>query len=136
MLGVSVSVRLCVTTSVIDSVTDCVTVCVIDSVTDGATVAVGAIVSVTETVCVIEGVIETVCACDRLWLSDWLCDKLNDKLFAVLSDWLSDVCLETSWLKYVDIETLSDKDTALLIDCWVDVLIEIDCDLLASKDTD
>jgi hypothetical protein len=123
-LGVSASVRLCVTTSVIDSVTD------------GTTVAVGAIVSVTETVCVIEGVIETVCACDRLWLSDWLCDKLNDKLFAVLRDWLSDVCLETSWLKYVDIETLSDKETALLIDCWVDVLIEIDCDLLASKDTD
>lgn len=74
MLGVSVSVRLCVTASVINSVTD------------GATVAVGEMVSVTETVCVIEGVIETVCVCDRLWLSDWLCDKLNDKLFAVLRD--------------------------------------------------
>ena len=74
--------------------------------TDGANVAVtvGAMVCVAETVCVIEGVsviegvIETVCACDRLWLSDWLCDKLNDKLFAALRDWLSDVCLETSWL--------------------------------------
>lgn len=54
--------------------------------TDGATVAVGTMVSVTETVCVIEGVIEPVCVCDRLWLSDWLCDKLNDKLFAVLRD--------------------------------------------------
>ena len=74
MLGVSVSVRLCVTTSVIDSVTD------------GTTVAVGEMVSVTETVCVIEGVIETVCVCGRFWLSDWLCDKLNDKLFAALSD--------------------------------------------------
>ena len=39
----------------------------------------------------------------------------------------TDSLKETDWLKYVDIETLSDKDTALLIDCWVDVLIEIDC---------